>query len=337
VEISVLTPVRDRGDHLANLVDGLNRADALEFELLVGWMGGADPRPALDRGRGFAAGAIAIEGDELPLARARNELAAAARGDVLVFLDVDCVPSRSLLAIYAATLADHDALAIGEVRYLSQGFRGEGATEDAMRRAASPRRERVDLFLAGGKVRLDDRHELFWSLNFAVRRATFEQRIGGFDPAYRGYGIEDTDFAMRAARAAVPLAFHQHHPAEARQDRDLDRHIDEQQVGSPGVDPAGDRRHPRRQPGRSERREVELGRGPAGIGSAVGVERQLDRLPRAQPPRRQRAEVGDHGAALPQRRADSSAADGVAAAVMVRVDTDPRGPAHAGGRPTRAR
>jgi N-acetylglucosaminyl-diphospho-decaprenol L-rhamnosyltransferase len=229
VEISVLTPVRDRGDHLANLVDGLNRADAPEFELLVGWMGGADPRPALDRARGFAAGAIAIEGDELPLARARNELAAAARGDVLVFLDVDCVPSRSLLATYAATLADHDALAIGEVRYLSRGFRGEGATEDAMRRAASPRRERVDLFPTGGKVRLDDRHELFWSLNFAVRRATFEQRIGGFDPAYRGYGIEDTDFAMRAARAAVPLAwvggalaFHQHHPPTRRRPDGVD-------------------------------------------------------------------------------------------------------------------
>jgi GT2 family glycosyltransferase len=218
VEISVLTPVRDRIDHLACLLDGLNRVDAPEFELLVGWMGGEDPRPALDQARGFEAAAIEIDGEELPLARARNQLAAAARGRVLVFLDVDCVPSRSLLAGYAAALADHDALASGEVRYLPRGLRTDGAPETTLRRAAAPHPERLDLFPPGGEVRLDERHELFWSLSFAVRRATFEQRIGGFDEAYRGYGIEDTDFAMRAARAAVPLAwvggalaFHQHH------------------------------------------------------------------------------------------------------------------------------
>jgi GT2 family glycosyltransferase len=219
MEISVLTPVRDRVDHLAGLVDGLNRVDAPEFELLVGWMGGADPKPALDRARGFEAGAIAIDGDELPLARARNVLAAAARGDVLVFLDVDCVPARSLLTTYAATLAEHDAIAIGQVRYLPPGFRGAGAPETALRRAAVPRPERRDLFPDHGEVRVDHRHEQFWSLSFGVRRATFLDRIGGFDEAYRGYGIEDTDFAMRARRAEVPLAwvggalaFHQDHP-----------------------------------------------------------------------------------------------------------------------------
>jgi N-acetylglucosaminyl-diphospho-decaprenol L-rhamnosyltransferase len=220
VEISVLIPVRGRTDHLARLVEGLNRAvNAPRFELLVGWMGGADPGPALDRALGFETGAIDIHGEKLPLARARNQLAAAARGRNLIFLDVDCVPSRSLLATYAATLAGHDALASGEVRYLPPGLRADGAPETTLRRAASRHPERVDLFPARGEVRIDDRHELFWSLSFAVRRATFRQRIGGFDTAYRGYGIEDTDFAMRAARAAVPLAwvggalaFHQHHP-----------------------------------------------------------------------------------------------------------------------------
>jgi GT2 family glycosyltransferase len=68
-------------------------------------------------------------------------------------------------------------------------------------------------------VRTDERHELFRSLNFAVRRTTFSKRIGGFDEDYRGSENEDTDFAMRAARAGVPvawvggaLAFHQDHP-----------------------------------------------------------------------------------------------------------------------------
>jgi GT2 family glycosyltransferase len=220
VSLSVLVPVRDRTAHLANLVDGLNRAtDAPRFELIVGWMGGEDPGPALDRARDFSASAIEIDGEELPLAAARNDLAAAAAAEVLVFLDVDCIPSRSLLTAYAAALYDRDALAVGEARYLPRGFQAPGADEPLLRRAARPHPDRVGLFPAPGAVRTDDRHELFWSLNFAVRRDTFNERIGGFDEDYRGYGIEDTDFAIRAAQAAVPvtwvgaaLAFHQHHP-----------------------------------------------------------------------------------------------------------------------------
>jgi len=219
VKISVLVPVRDRIEHLANLVAGLTRADRPPtFELLVGWMGGGDPRHVLGRARGFRAEAIVVPGEEMPLAGARNALAEAARGQVLVFLDADCVPSRGLLAAYAAALGERDALTVGETRYLPKGFVPDGADEAVLRRAARPHPQRSGLFPAPGEARTDSRHELFWSLNFAVRRETFRERIGGFDEDYRGYGIEDTDFAMRAARAEVPLAwvggalaFHQHH------------------------------------------------------------------------------------------------------------------------------
>jgi GT2 family glycosyltransferase len=217
--LSVLVPVRDRTEHLANLVAGLSRADgAPEFELLVGWMGGADPGSALKRARGFEAEAIEVPGGELPLAGARNALAEAARGEVLVFLDADCVPSRGLLAAYAKALDERDALSVGETRYLPEGLVPEGADEAVLLRAARPHPERAGLFPTPGEARVDSRHELFWSLNFAVRRDTFRERIEGFDEGYRGYGIEDTDFAMRAAAAEVPLAwiggalaFHQHH------------------------------------------------------------------------------------------------------------------------------
>jgi hypothetical protein len=216
--ITVLTPVRDRLDHLANLLDGLDRAAAAgpRFEFIIGWMGGDDPRPLLAQ-RDFEADSITVPGEELPLARARNELAAAARGEVLVFLDVYCIPAAGLIAAYAEALGTEDALALGEVRYLPGSF--DGGAEAALLAAAEPHPARAGLFPAAGTVALDDRHELFWSLGFAIRRATFRERIGGFDEGYRGYGIEDTDFAMRAARAAVPvawvggaLAFHQHHP-----------------------------------------------------------------------------------------------------------------------------
>ncbi|HEY0279162.1 MAG TPA: glycosyltransferase family 2 protein [Solirubrobacterales bacterium] len=220
MSVSVLVPVRGRIAHLANLVDGLDRAaDAPRFELLVGWMGGEDPRPTLERARRFAAAAVPITGEKLPLAAARNRLAEAAGGEILVFLDVDCIPSWALIPRFAAALCDHDALAVGEARYLPRGFVAQGADERLLRRAARRRPERAALFPAPGEVRLGDEHELFWSLAFAARRSTFRERIGGFDEAYRGYGIEDTDLAMRAAAAAVPLAwvgdataFHQSHP-----------------------------------------------------------------------------------------------------------------------------
>jgi N-acetylglucosaminyl-diphospho-decaprenol L-rhamnosyltransferase len=218
--LSVLVPVRDRTANLANLVDGLNRAaDAPRFELIFGWMGGEDPGPALERARGFPASVIEVDGEELTPASARNRLAEAAAGEVLVFLDVDCIPARSPLIAYAAALLDRDALAVGEARYLPNGFQAGGADELLLRRAAHPHPDRDGLFPAPGVVRTDQRHEFFWSLNFAVRRDTYIERIGGFDEDYRGYGIGDTDFAMRAARAGVPvawvggaLAFHQHHP-----------------------------------------------------------------------------------------------------------------------------
>ena len=59
---------------------------------------------------------------------------------------------------------------------------------------------------------------LFWSLSFAVTTPTW-LRIGGFHPAYVGYGGEDTDFSEQAHAAGVGMrwvggadAFHQHHP-----------------------------------------------------------------------------------------------------------------------------
>jgi GT2 family glycosyltransferase len=59
---------------------------------------------------------------------------------------------------------------------------------------------------------------LFWSLSFAVTATTWE-RIGGFCEDYEGYGAEDTDFGLTAARRRVDLrwlggapVYHQYHP-----------------------------------------------------------------------------------------------------------------------------
>jgi GT2 family glycosyltransferase len=221
---SVLTPARGRGDHLANLLAGLRRARRAPCELIVGWMGGADPEPVLAGNAPFRRRAVAIPGAELPLARARNDLANAARGELLVFLDVDCVPSAGLLDAFTAALAEHDALAVGRTFYLPPEAGGDEA-EARLRELAREPPQRARLF--GPEPTVDEHHELFWSLNFAVRRSTFLETIGGFDEGYEGYGIEDTDFGLRARERGVPLAwcgqalaFHQYHePTRHRPDQ----------------------------------------------------------------------------------------------------------------------
>jgi GT2 family glycosyltransferase len=161
----------------------------------------------------------------LPLAAARNagaEAAMAAGAEVLVFLDVDCIPESTMVERYAAVLAATRApapeVACGEVRYLPPArhpsdYRAPDLPERAEPHPARPAPAR-DAVVAGADVRL------FWSLSFAVRAADW-QALGGFDEAYCGYGAEDTDFGQRLAAAHGELlwvggatAYHQHHGSE---------------------------------------------------------------------------------------------------------------------------
>jgi N-acetylglucosaminyl-diphospho-decaprenol L-rhamnosyltransferase len=157
----------------------------------------------------------------LPLARARNLGAAAARAleaEVLVFLDVDCLPGPGLVAGYREAAAAHpERLLCGPVTYLDPPPPA-GYDLDRLDEADAPHAARPAP--AAGETELGGRHELFWSLSFAVTTATWA-RIGGFDEAYSGYGGEDTDFAFRARKAGVELAwigsaraYHQFHPVD---------------------------------------------------------------------------------------------------------------------------
>lgn len=207
----VLTLVHGRERQLANLIRGLELAPTPPAALVVVQMN--EPVRALHSPR-FPIQVLGIEDDGiLPLAAARNAAVAAAPGEELVFLDVDCIPAPALLAAYRQALeARPEALHQGFVHYLPAGVAERDWTPEAL--------------LVTGVVHPLHRdrpsgeaipHPLFWSLNFACTRATF-QRIGGFDEGYRGYGGEDTDFAFRAREAGVPVyqaearAFHQYHP-----------------------------------------------------------------------------------------------------------------------------
>ena len=160
------------------------------------------------------------DGEPLPLSAVRNAaIDALADLDLVVLLDVDCIPGPDLVARYRAAAAGPagTGLLTGPVGRLGPLDDARSAPSDDELRAARARAPAWSVPFVGSP-RAEPRVELFWSLSFAVRPAV-HARIGGFDTGYEGYGAEDTDYAFRARAAGVTLfrvggawAYHQHHP-----------------------------------------------------------------------------------------------------------------------------
>lgn len=213
-DIAVVTIVRGRREHLAVQQEAL-RAQPSAHERVVVQMGG----PSLSRTlSGDAVTLVQMPGYgvPLPLAAARNAGVAAATADAVLLLDVDCIPSPSLLSACAAALDRVGGLVAGPVGYLPPGATDKSRDPAALAQLAQPHPARPTP--RPGELVREHRYELFWSLSFAIRRSDWDC-IGGFCEAYTGYGGEDTDFAWLARSASIPLhwvggawAWHQHHP-----------------------------------------------------------------------------------------------------------------------------
>jgi len=211
--VSVITLAKGRPDHLVNVVRGLSRQTEMPAELIVAVMQDAlYDLPAAP----FPIRQISIAADALPLAMARNAAARAATGGTLVFLDMDCIPTPTLVEDYAGFAQGFDGLLMGEVMYLPGGATAGDWSYDGFAAVAERHSDRRGPPPQGVEICAD--YRCFWSLNFAMRGDTF-RRVGGFDERYVGYGGEDTDFGKTLDRAGVPiawikggLAYHQYHP-----------------------------------------------------------------------------------------------------------------------------
>lgn len=214
-DFSILVITHQRTDHLRQVLAGAVRAEERPSEVVIVHM---NEEPQYDSECEIPIVRLRIdtlpEGSGLPLARARNVAAATAGSSNLVFLDVDCIPSRGLFTALLNIVEEKDALVMAQPRYLREPLGASDLIEDGiLERLSSVHQSRVGLAGTGSRFR----HEMFWSLGFAIRSDTF-YRIGGFDPGYDGYGAEDTDFAFRAREARIPVhyaaadLFHQWHP-----------------------------------------------------------------------------------------------------------------------------
>ncbi|PWI05038.1 sugar transferase [Streptomyces sp. NWU339] len=222
---AVITPTAGRHGHLTLQQAGLAAGSCPPEQYVVVSMD--DPGlNAVLTGRRPTATIVdcPVRNGKLPLARARNLGAAHALkhgAELLVFLDVDCIPGERLLERYtqvARDLAHHRSLLCGTVAYLPPpdptGYRLADLPT-----LAEPHPDRPAP--APGETRDGTDHTLFWSLSFALTADTWHA-VGGFCEEYEGYGGEDTDYGQRARTAGVRLtwvggapAFHQYHPVSS--------------------------------------------------------------------------------------------------------------------------
>ncbi len=215
-DVSVLTLVRGRRSHLANLIRGLAAQHVRPRELIIAYM---QPKPHHDLPAcPCPVVEVFVGGEPMPLAAARNEAARRACGASLVFLDVDCIPSPPLVQRYAEALEQVGGALMGEVYYLPALDDGglrlpldfAWLDDVGLPHPAKP------AFPGRGVERVEDHGEL-WGLSFALSRATYLD-CGGMDERFSGYGAEETDFAARLRQRGVPLhrvgdarCYHQHH------------------------------------------------------------------------------------------------------------------------------
>jgi GT2 family glycosyltransferase len=217
---SVLVITSGRDAHLARVLAGLERSDPRPEQVVVVFMNQPDA-VVPDTGLEVVVGEVR-DPDRLPLAAARNHAASLAEGEVLVFLDVDCIPAAATVGRLAAEVARHPrSLVMGSPRYLRPDWLDRvgdaGTTMDAVpteedlvhHSVPHPARETLE----PGPSR---QWHLAWTLVLALGARQFTT-VGGFDEGFRGYGAEDTDFAFRARdaglglRSSEAMVFHQHH------------------------------------------------------------------------------------------------------------------------------
>lgn len=126
---------------------------------------------------------IWIAGPKRGPAANRNAGAAHASGEVLIFLDDDCLPQPALLATYAAAFSDQTLCA------------AEGCI------SADRQLIRMD-----EEAPVNESGNCFWSCNIAIRRDFFH-RIGGFDERFPYAAMEDVELRERILQSGTRIVF----------------------------------------------------------------------------------------------------------------------------------
>lgn len=211
---SVLTLNKNRSNHLAKLIDGLNRSTIFPKELIIVEM---SDTPVTFTSPNFSIQSITLKTNQLPLAKARNLAAQTATSDKLLFLDVDCIAAHNFVENMSNALNKYKGLITCNVYYLPGNFINYNENylplEEKMLKIGKPSPYRKFI----NNKYIEGSFQNFWSLAFAIKKNIFDN-IGGFSEDFIGYGGEDTEFAYKAIKKDYKHylggfigAFHQYH------------------------------------------------------------------------------------------------------------------------------
>jgi len=214
--ISVVVATYDRADYLRICLECLISQDYEgHYDIIVADDGSTDHTPEVISEARRKAGALQIqhswhEHDVYRRAYNLNEGSRMATGEILVFLDSDCLPDVNLLSAYAA-FSEPASYYLGGVYFLNeeftkaalknnqifspQDFRAQAALPTNQRKGAATRvlkrlwKSKLHAALKVGQPKI-------WGGNFAVNRDLFE-KINGFDENYFIVSQEDSDIRNR--------------------------------------------------------------------------------------------------------------------------------------------
>jgi GT2 family glycosyltransferase len=202
IRVSVVIPTCNRPAVLANCLRSV-----------VGQVSGNDPIPlecyeiivADDSEEGSAKRALAelfpnvlfVAGPKRGPAANRNAGASCASGEILIFVDDDCICSDRLIESYLQAASANPDLKVFEGKTLAIGLPKSHADECPVNKS-------------GGYL---------WSCNFGIRKTLFEI-VQGFDEAFPYPAMEDVDLRYRLAARGENILFvpgaTAYHPWETR-------------------------------------------------------------------------------------------------------------------------
>ncbi|HEY7951031.1 MAG TPA: glycosyltransferase [Solirubrobacterales bacterium] len=205
--ITVVIPTKDRAPVLGRTLAALEAQQMGDagIEVIVVDNGSSDD--TVERVRRLAGGTevpiVLIEHPDGGPAAARNTAAAAASGDVLLFLGDDTEPDgRGLLRAHLDLHAARPQDTYGVLGRIAWSPRSPVTPFMHWLENGGPQFHYFEL--EPGAV---DAASYFYSSHASLKRSLFE-RVGGFDERFPGAAVEDTELGVRLADAGLELDYH---------------------------------------------------------------------------------------------------------------------------------
>jgi glycosyltransferase involved in cell wall biosynthesis/peptidoglycan/xylan/chitin deacetylase (PgdA/CDA1 family) len=198
---SVVIPTHERRQTVLRNVAALDRQSFRDFEAIVVVDGSADGSGEALRGLDVSFPLTVIEQENRGVATARTAGAAAARGEVLLFIDDDMEAAPEMLAEHERSHSEGYDFVLGDLPLHPDSPRN--LLSWGVGYWASSRRERLEA--AGNELGLDD----LLTGQVSVSRQAFDA-VGGFDAGFTRDGLVpggDMDFGYRVIKAGYRATF----------------------------------------------------------------------------------------------------------------------------------